>query len=124
MGTSRTSNIHFWLNLAKEKDGQAPIYARVTVDGRRSEISLQRQTSVTYWDTKSKKTTSRILEGKALNAFLDQVYAKLLDCHKQLSADYKLVTSKSIKARFIGQDERHKTLLELVTYHNENMTGV
>jgi len=124
MGTSRTFNIHFWLNLAKEKDGQAPIYARVTVDGRRSEISLQRQTSVTYWDTKSKKTTSRNLEGKALNAFLDQVYAKLLDCHKQLSADYKLVTSKSIKARFIGQDERHKTLLQLVTYHNENMTGV
>jgi integrase len=124
MGTSRTFNIHFWLNLAKEKHGQAPIYARITVDGRRSEISLQRQTSVTYWDTKSKKTTSRTAEGKALNAFLDQVYAKLLDCHKQLSSDYKLVTSKSIKARFIGQDERHKTLLELVTYHNENMNGV
>ncbi len=124
MGSSRTFNIHFWLNLAKEKDGQAPIYARITVDGRRSEISLQRQTSVTYWDTKSKKTTARTTEGKALNAFLDQVYAKLLDCHKQLSSDYKLVTSKSIKARFIGQDERHKTLLELVTYHNENMNGV
>jgi len=93
MGISRTFNTHFRLNLAKEKDGLAPIYARVTVDGRRSEISLQRQTSVTYWDTKSKKTTSRTTQGKALNAFLDQVYAKLLDCHKQLSADYKLVTS-------------------------------
>src|SRR5690606_12578999 len=31
---------------------------------------------------------------------------------------------KSIKARFVGQDERHKTLLDLVTYHNENMKGV
>ncbi|MFT6795795.1 MAG: integrase/recombinase XerD [Maribacter sp.] len=121
MGTSRTFSIHFWLNLAKQKDGTAPIYARVTVNGKHTEISLQRQTSVTYWDIKSKRSTARTEEGNALNRFLDQVHAKLLDCHKQLSCDYKLVTSKSIKSRFLGQDEKHKTLLELITCHNENM---
>lgn len=124
MRTSRTFSIHFWLNLTKKKDDLAPIYARVTVDGKRAEISLKRETSVTYWDTKSKKTTSRTPDGKALNNYLDQVYAKLLDCHKQLSADFKLITAKAIKARFTGEDERHKTLLDLVTYHNENMVGV
>src|SRR5690606_16102239 len=124
MGTSRTFSIHFWLNLAKKKGDLAPIYAGVTVDGKRAEISLQRQASVTYWDTKSKKSTSRTPEGNALNTYLDQVYAKLLECHKQLSADFELVTAKSIKARFVGQDERHKTLLDLVTYHNQNMKGV
>ncbi|WP_317130257.1 site-specific integrase [Aggregatimonas sangjinii] len=124
MRTSTTFSIHFWLSLAKQKDGFAPIYARITVDGKRAEISLQRQTSVTYWDTKAKRTTARTADGKALNTYLDQVYAKLLRCHKQLSSDFELVTAKSIKARFIGQDERHKSLLELVTYHNENMIGV
>lgn len=124
MGTTRTFSIHFWLNLAKRNGDSAPIYARVTVDGRRAEISLQRQTSVTLWDTKAKKTTSRTPEGKALNTYLDQVYAKLLQCHKHLSAEFELVTAKSIKARFVGQDERHKTLLELVAYHNQNMKGV
>lgn len=82
MGTSRTFSIHFWLNLAKKKDDLAPIYARVTVDGKRAEISLKRQTSVTYWDTKAKKTTARTPEGKELNNYLDQVQAKLLACHK------------------------------------------
>ncbi|MEC7772873.1 MAG: site-specific integrase [Bacteroidota bacterium] len=124
MGTTRTFSIHFWLNIAKRNGDSAPIYARVTVDGKRAEISLQRQTSVTYWDTKAKKTTSRTPEGKALNTYLDQVYAKLLECHKQLSAEFELVTAKSIKARFVGHDERHKTLLELVAYHNQNMKGV
>ena len=124
MGTTRTFSIHFWLNIAKRNGDSAPIYARVTVDGKRAEISLQRQTSVTYWDTKAKKTTSRTPEGKALNTYLDQVYAKLLQCHKQLSAEFELVTAKSIKARFVGHDERHKTLLELVAYHNQNMKGV
>lgn len=124
MQTSRTFSIHFWLNLAKKKGDLAPIYARVTVDGKRAEISLKRETSVTYWDTKSKKTTSRTIEGKALNQYLDQVYAKLLECYKQLSSGFELVTSKRIKSRFLGQDENHKTLLDLVTYHNENMIGV
>lgn len=124
MGTTRTFSIHFWLNIAKRNGDSAPIYARVTVDGKRAEISLQRQTLVTYWDTKAKKTTSRTPEGKALNTYLDQVYAKLLECYKQLSSEFELVTAKSIKARFVGHDERHKTLLELVAYHNQNMKGV
>lgn len=48
MGTSRTFSILFWLNLAKEKDGFAPIYARITVDGKRAEISLKRKTKLPY----------------------------------------------------------------------------
>ncbi|RKR08001.1 site-specific recombinase XerD [Maribacter vaceletii] len=123
MQTSRTFSIHFWLNLAKKKDDLAPIYARVTVDGKRAEISLKRETSVTYWDAKSKKTSSRTPEGKELNAYLDQVKAKLLLCYKQLTSGFELVTSNSVKARFVGQDEEHKTLLDLVLYHNENMQG-
>ncbi|WP_317045180.1 site-specific integrase [Jejuia pallidilutea] len=105
------------------KGDSVPIYARITVDGKRAEISLKRQIKVTYWDTKSKRTSSRLPEGKALNQYLDQVYAKLLECHKQLSSGFDHVSAKGIKARFLGQDERHKSLLELITYHNKNMTG-
>ena len=104
MNTSRTFTIHFWLNLAKRKEDLAPIYARVTVDGKRAEISLKRRASVTYWDTNSKKTTSRTTEGKALNHYLDQVQAKLLECYKELSSGFKLVTANGIKAKFLGQE--------------------
>lgn len=34
------------------------------------------------------------------------------------------MTAQAIKARYLGEDEQHKTLLELVTYHNENMISV
>ncbi|WP_203296584.1 site-specific integrase [Luteirhabdus pelagi] len=124
MQNSRTFSIHFWINLAKEKDGFAPIYARITVDGKRSEISLQRSTSVTYWDTKSKRSTQKSYEAKELNDYLDQVYTKLLACHKELQSEYKLITAKTIKARFVGHDDDHKSLLDLIQYHNENMVGV
>ncbi len=42
MQTSKTFSIHFWLNTAKKKNGIAPVYARVTVNGKRAEISLKR----------------------------------------------------------------------------------
>ena len=61
MDTSRTFSIHFWLNLAKKNDDLAPIYARVTVDGKRAEISLKRTTKVTFWDTKAKKPQQGLL---------------------------------------------------------------
>jgi integrase len=124
MQTSKTFSIHFWLNSAKEKDDLAPIYARITVDRKRAEISLKRSLKVTYWDTRSKRANWRVPEGKALNTYLDQVYAKLLECHKQLLGESKYVTAQAIKAMYLGEDEQHKTLLQLVTYHNKNMASI
>ena len=59
MQTSKTFSIHFWLKMAKRKGDSAPIYARITVNGKRVEISLKRYISVTYWDNKSKKIPSK-----------------------------------------------------------------
>lgn len=124
MQTSKTFSIHFWLNLAKKKGNSAPIYARITVNGKRAEISLKRDILVTYWDTKSKRAKPRTPGAKMLNAYLDNIYTNLLDCHKQLTAEFKLITAHNIKARFLGEDEQHKTLMELVDFHNTSMKSV
>jgi len=124
MKTSKTFSIHFWLKTTKKKGLLSPIYARITVNGKRSEISLKRDISVTYWDTKSKRAKPRTPGVKMLNAYLDDVYANLLACHKQLTAEFKLITAHNIKTRFLGEDEQHKTLLELVDYHNTCMKSV
>ncbi len=121
MQTSRAFSIHFWLNFSKEKNNLAPIYARITVDGKRAEISLKRSVLVTHWDTKTKRVKQRIPEGLHLNPYLNQAYAHLQECHRQLSSEFELVTAQGIKARFLGEDEQHKTLLELIQYHNINM---
>lgn len=124
MQTSKTFSIHFWLNTAKKNNDIAPVYARITVDGKRAEISLKRYQSVTCWDTKTKRARPRTPNASALNAYLDQVYADLLACHKQLLSEFKLITSQAIKARYLGEEEQEKTLLELVDYHNTTMQTV
>ncbi|WP_369449850.1 site-specific integrase [Algibacter lectus] len=87
-------------------------------------MSLKRTFSVTYWDTKSKRAKPRTPGAKMLNAYLDDIYANLLACHKQLIDEFKLITAHNIKARFLGEDEQHKTLMELVDYHNTSMKSV
>ncbi len=44
MQTSKNFSIYFWLIIAKIKDDLAPIYAHITVDSKRAEISLKRFT--------------------------------------------------------------------------------
>ena len=55
MQTSKTFSIHFWLKMAKRKEDLAPIYVRITVNGKRAEISLKRDISVTQWDARAKR---------------------------------------------------------------------
>ncbi|MCM4161771.1 site-specific integrase [Antarcticibacterium flavum] len=121
MKTSRTFSIHFWINSAKIKKNKAPIYARITVNKERIEISLKRDIEVTYWDTRAKRSNSRTPQAKALNKYLDQVYSDLLDCHTQLHIENKIITPKAIKARFLGEDQQQKSLLDIIDYHKTTM---
>lgn len=57
MQTSKIFSIHFWLSMAKKKDDFALIYARISVDGKRAEISLKCNTSVNVWDASSERIT-------------------------------------------------------------------
>ncbi|MFS4447870.1 site-specific integrase [Maribacter sp. 2307UL18-2] len=100
------------------------IYARITVDGRRAEISLKRNTSVNVWDVSKGRVIGTTSKARLLNSYLDEVYVQILDAHKQLLREGKVITAQAVKARFLGQDDQHKTLKELVAYHNTNMDSV
>jgi len=100
------------------------IYARITVDGRRAEISLKRYVGVNVWDVSKGRVIGTTQKARKLNSYLDEVYVQLMDAHKQLLQEGKMITAQAIKARYLGQDDQHKTLKELVTYHNTNMTSI
>lgn len=100
------------------------IYARITVDGRRAEISLKRYTSANVWDASRGRVTGTTQKARLLNSYLDEVYIQILEAHKQLISEGKMITAQAVKACYLGQDEQHKTLLELVEYHNATMDPV
>lgn len=123
MKTNQTFSVHIWLR--KPKDGgkiDAPIYARVTVNGKRSEISLIRKAIIADWDVERGRSRGTKQETRMLNRYIDQAYSRLFECYQDLRMENKLVTAQAIKARFLGEDEQHHSLLALVDYHNTQMT--
>lgn len=119
-----TFSVLFFTRKLNRNTKDLSIYARITVNGKCSEMSLKRKTPVNEWDSSKgrlKGTTPRI---KKLNNYLDQVYSKLLDTHKKLIDKDSLISATQIKASYLGLDEDHRTLKDIVIYHNERMKDV
>ncbi len=100
------------------------IYARVTVDGKRAEFSLNRELAVSLWDEKRKRGKGFSKYVISLNKYIDQVFTGLHEAHRQLLQEEVDITSVGIKSRYLGEDDRGKTLLDLITYHNTSMLTV
>lgn len=70
----QTFTIMFFIKRTKlHKNNEAPIIMRITVNGERSEITIQRRIDPDQWDNRKgcAKTVSSF--GKELNQYLNQI---------------------------------------------------
>ncbi len=124
MQTNNTFAIIFFTRKSRSNSCELSIYARITVNQKRAEISLKRNVLVSQWDSFKNRGRGSSTKIRILNNYLDHVYNRLLDCHKQLLEEDKMVSSHSMKARYLGEDDNQKTLKQLIEYHNSNMITV
>lgn len=110
--------------LSKAKNGTAPLYARITVNGERIELSLKRRITLSLWNEKRSRLKGYSEESLQVNKSLDRIFNKIYEAFRQLQEENKHISAKAIKARYLGSDESYKTLVELLTYHNTKMTSV
>ena len=79
-----TFGVIFYLKKQKTTaQGKAPIYARVTVNGRRTEISVKRSITESGWDVKKGLAKGSRQETAELNRFLDRFKAKIIDAYQE-----------------------------------------
>jgi len=121
MQHSRTFSILFWINTSRIKNGEAKIYARVTVNQKRVNISLKYDVLVNTWDKNKSRVKGNSEKSRIINHYLDQIYSKLFKCYQELNAEEKLVTAHAIKNRFLGIDQKHHSMQNLIDYHNDKM---
>ncbi len=119
-----TFSVLFLPRFEKESKGKTPLYARLTVNNKRTLFSLQRNFTTSLWDPNNSRLKGSCEEALNINVFMDQVQIQITEVYRQLLKEKKLITPLSVKARYLGQDEVTKTLLQLVAYHNFNMKEV
>lgn len=110
-----------WANPSKkDKNGLLPIYARITIDGLRAEISLGKKIAPEKWDKTSSQVIGKDVEAKALNNFFNKVKSDLYALFLTLGTQHERVSPKLLSDKYTGKDqkEKQKTLMEIVEYHN------
>ncbi|WP_028375653.1 site-specific integrase [Leeuwenhoekiella sp. MAR_2009_132] len=119
MKTRSTFSLIFWVNSSRIKNDKVPIYARITVDGKRANFSLQRRIELSDWDSERGIVKGTRQQSRLMNKYLEQVRSKVYQAYEDLFSENKFITAQTIKSRFLGADKLFKTLNELFDYHNE-----
>ncbi len=68
-----TYSILFWLSKAKATAAGVPIYCRITVNGKRKEISTNRRIHPDEWNGEQERVKGRGQTAQILNEFLDSL---------------------------------------------------
>lgn len=125
MKHKQTFSILIWAYRRKPSDKEVTLYARVTVSGKRAEISLSKRIDATLWD-ESTSSVKDCDEADEINETIDVARGEIRQCYYELRSEKKAITAEAIKNKYLGvEDEsKSKTLLEVFRYHNDEVKGL
>ena len=104
-----------------DKNGFAPIYLRITVNGKRSEFSIKRKVLFTQWNSEAGIARGTSMEAREINRYMDAVKSKIYGIQGQLTDKREIITAKKIKQIYQGKASNHKMLLEIFMAHNNRV---
>lgn len=110
----------FYLSRKRiNKKGLAPIYCRLSINGRRSEISSGFFISPSEWKLgKGLKENSHELV--MINSNLSKMKSDLTTIYSDLRQKGKVISSQAIKRIYTGQDSANLTFLQLVEAYTDD----
>lgn len=122
MKQAQTFSILIGANKMQGQSGtmKRSLYARVTVNAKRSEISLKRQVDESQWDTVAGKVKGRTADVLNLNNYINEVNRELFNIYQQLSASDEFISADAIKNKFLGIAEEQRALLQTFQFHNQD----
>jgi len=114
-----TLGVSFYVKKYKAKEGTAPLYLRISVNGKNADTSLKRRIPVNIWLAKDDKIKGATPEIKQLNLYLEKVKLKIHHFYDDMVLHQKPVSAEILKEKFLGKDRSARTLLQLLKYHHD-----
>ncbi|SEW28065.1 Site-specific recombinase XerD [Chryseobacterium wanjuense] len=117
----QTYSLLFYPKKAKNNPKTSTIYLRITVAGRRTEISTGQTVKTSQWSIKSRKVTGNTPKAQQLNSLLESSRAKLFKCYNALFNEGREITCENLRNKYLGIEERKVSLIEVFKDHNSKM---
>jgi site-specific recombinase XerD len=121
------SNFNLLFYIRKQKNyhgGVMPIYMRITVNGKRADMSAGRDCDPTKWNSHAGRAIGTKEEVKALNNYLDSLQTKLRNAHQVLIDANQQVTTESLQNQFTGKTQKSRFLMQLFKEHNTKVKAL
>jgi site-specific recombinase XerD len=110
--------IHFYVKeTRRDRNGEAPIYLRITVNGERAEITTNRRVNPEIWDKASEKVAGRSEPARVVNASLNNLVGKVEKYFSSLDAKDENIFVDQIIAELKGKGLNQMTLVKAYEYH-------
>jgi site-specific recombinase XerD len=117
-----TITILFYLKRAKANNqGLAPIFQRITIDGKRLESSTGKFVNPEKWSTEMSKMKGNSEETRTINSHLEMLRAKVYEIEKKLFMKQIPITSENFKNEIQGKKERERMLVPIFEEHNRKI---
>ena len=115
-------SILFYAKKAKAAtNGLVPIYTRITINGKRIELSTNRFVEISKWSTEAGKMKGTSEEARSINNHLDLLKSQIRDAEMELIHKKIPVTTETLKSKILGVDERARTLVPIFQDHNNKI---
>jgi site-specific recombinase XerD len=115
-------SILFYAKRAKANvSGLVPIYTRITINGKRIELSTNRFVEISKWSTEAGKMKGNSIEARSINSHLDMLRIQIIDMQMELVHKKIPVTAETLKSKILGVDEKERMIIPIYQNHNDKI---
>ena len=115
-------SILFYAKRAKaSSNGLIPIYTRITVNGKRIELSSNKFVEPFKWSTEAGKMKGTSEEARLVNSHLDLLRNQIIEAQMELNYKKIPITTETLKNKILGTEERQRMLVPIFQDHNNKM---
>jgi site-specific recombinase XerD len=115
-------SILFYAKRAKANvNGLVPIYTRITINGKRIELSSNRFVEISKWSVEAGKMKGNSEEARSINRHLDMLRIQIIDMQMELVHKKIPVTTETLKSKILGVDERERMIIPIYQNHNDKI---
>lgn len=119
--TTKISLIFYIRKSKINANGQVPIYQRITIEGKRYEISTGQFVEEAKWSAEAGRMKGNSEEARSINNRLDMVKSKVFDVERRLFMSNTQINFENFKNEYLGKKERERTLIPIFVEHNRKI---
>jgi len=102
------------------KNGEAPIFIRISIGKERDEFGIKQSTLPKYWNNDQQIVRDHSEKALVINKLLAEYRKKITSYYDFMVMDNQPVTPRIIKEKIIGKKENKRTILKIFQDHNAN----